>query len=84
MGVRGLPYEYGGKGKRMMHQTIGDRIKFSLNIRGMQQKELAKKLNVTEVTISRYVNNERIPRADTIIEMCIIFGVSADWMLGMV
>ena len=67
----------------MLHQTIGDRLKYSLVIRNMKQREFAKKIGVTEVTISRYINNERQPNADMIILICRALGISSDWLLGM-
>lgn len=67
----------------MINQTIGDRLKYSLKIRNMKQKEFAEKIGVTEVTISRYINNERQPNADMIILICRALGVSSDWLLGM-
>lgn len=41
--------------------TIGQRIKKILDNQGMTQKELAEKAGVTELAISRYVHDERIP-----------------------
>ena len=62
--------------------TIGEKIKFALEMRGMSQKELANKTRLTEVTISRYVNDLRIPKASHIKTLCRALCVSADWLLG--
>lgn len=40
-----------------------NRLKEILELKGMTQKELADKADVTEVSISRYVNGSRIPNA---------------------
>lgn len=67
----------------MIYQTMGDRIKIALEMRNMKQKELAKRVGMTEVTISRYVTGDREPKADAIIAICNALCVSADWLLGM-
>lgn len=64
-------------------KTLGDRIRYSLEIRDMKQKELAKLIGLSEVTLSRYVNNEREPRVKSIVAICKALGISADWLLGM-
>ena len=71
------------KEKSMIYQTMGDRIKLALEMRNMKQKELAKRVGMTEVTISRYVTGDREPKADAIIAICNALCVSADWLLGM-
>lgn len=40
-----------------------NRLKEILELKGMTQKELADKADVTEVSISRYANGSRIPNA---------------------
>lgn len=65
-----------------MGMSIGNRITIALEMRGMNQKELANKARMTEVTISRYVNNERTPNAKAIKTLCKTLCVSADWLLG--
>ena len=62
--------------------TIGEKIKFALEMRGMSQKELANKARLTEVTISRYINDLRTPKASHIKTLCRALYVSADWLLG--
>lgn len=68
----------------MLYQTIGDRIRYSLDIRGMKQREFAKKIGITETSLSRYIYDQRIPRADLIVVMCQTLGVSSDWLLGLI
>lgn len=67
----------------MIHKTIGDRLKYSLELRNMTQKELADKIGVTEISMSRYVNSTREPRADKVILICRTLGISSDWLLGL-
>ncbi len=68
----------------MIYKTLGDRLKLSLKIRKMTQKEFAERLDMTEPTISRYIKGTRQPNADTIVAICRVLGISADWLLGMI
>ena len=63
-------------------KLLGERIKLYRVNYGMTQKELANKTRLTEVTISRYVNNQRMPKASHIKTLCKVLCVSADWLLG--
>lgn len=63
--------------------TFGERLVLALDIRGMQQKELAEKSGLTEVTISRYISGSREPKAVNIIKICKALCVSSDWLLGL-
>jgi transcriptional regulator with XRE-family HTH domain len=67
----------------MIHETIGDRIKYQLKLRKMTQRELANKIGINEVTMGRYINDKRIPNADVIIAICRTLGISSDWLLGL-
>lgn len=61
--------------------TIGEKIRFVLSMKRMEQKDLAKMTGITEVSISRYISDKRIPNALALKKICTILGVSADWML---
>lgn len=58
-------------------------MRICIDRRGMSQKDLADLLNVTEVTVSRWINGTRQPKADYIVVICLRLGISADWLLGM-
>lgn len=45
----------------MNENNLGGRIKGLLKKRGLTQKELAEKVGVTEVSVSRYISGERTP-----------------------
>lgn len=60
---------------------IGERIIEALGDR--TQKWLAKETGVTEVSIWRYIQGERMPKADTIAKIAKALHVSADFILGM-
>ena len=48
----------------------------------MTQIDLAEKVGISNVTISRYLSGDRIPRLDFITRIASVFGVSIDYLLG--
>lgn len=65
-----------------MNERLCDRLQYALRIREIKQRQLAHRIGVTETTVSRYVNGERIPNADAIYSICKALNISADWLLG--
>jgi len=61
--------------------TIGDRLKWIRERNDFNQKELAKILKTTVVTISRYEGNDRNPSIDFLSRFGKEFNISADWLL---
>lgn len=62
---------------------MGDRIKQKLEELGMSQYELAKKVKITEVSLSRYIKGDRTPKGPVISSIARALGVTSDWLLGM-
>ncbi len=62
---------------------IGEKIKEIRTKKGLTQKELADKLNVTYQAVSRWENGDAEPSISTIKEMCGIFECPIDELLGM-
>ena len=60
---------------------LGERIRKRLDEIGMSQRELADKLGITEVSLSRYIKGERIPRATVVIGIAKVLDVSVEWLL---
>ena len=48
----------------------------------MTQKQLAKKVGVTDVTISRYENGEREPSFTEFIKLCEVLGMKVEDFIG--
>ena len=46
----------------MNENTLGGRIAELLEKNGLTQRELAEKVGVTEVSMSRYISNDRTPQ----------------------
>lgn len=58
------------------------KLSILLEEKNITQRELAEKINVTEVTISRYLSGERSPRIEIVSKIAEFFGVSIDFLLG--
>ena len=67
----------------MIEDSFGQRLKAALNSRHMMQKELAEKIGVHEMAISRYIHGGRIISVPILIEICKVLNVSADYLLGL-
>ena len=65
----------------MNKKEIGDRIKKSLECKGMSQRQLADSLDMTEVSISRYIRGQRIPSAQIIGRIANAIGVTTDYLI---
>lgn len=64
-------------------KTIGQKIKCLRNAVGLSQKELSRKINVDERSISRYETGKSIPDCYTLVRISTFFNVSADYILGL-
>jgi transcriptional regulator with XRE-family HTH domain len=60
-----------------------NRIKFLREEFHMSQKELAKKLSLSEGSISLYEKEERKPSLEVLIKLSEIFNCSTDYILGL-
>lgn len=58
--------------------NIGNNIKSFRNKKGLTQKELAKNIGVTDITIQNYENNRREPKIETLDKIASILGVTID------
>ena len=59
-----------------------ERLKRLLKSAGLSQKELAEKIGCTEVTVSRYIAGERVPKATIVVKIANALGVSVDYLIG--
>lgn len=62
--------------------TIGERISKELHDKGMTQRELAEKVGISEVSISRYVNEGRQPMPMALGQIAKALGVTTDYLIG--
>ena len=67
----------------MTEDSFGQRLKKVLAERNMMQKELAEKIGVHEMAISRYIHGGRMVSVSILIDICKALNVSADYLLGL-
>lgn len=65
-----------------MNKTLGERISELLNKYGLSQRELAEKVGVTEVSMSRYIKGDRIPKGPIIANIALALHTTSDYLLG--
>ncbi len=61
---------------------MGEKLFALQKARGWSQEELADRIGVTRQAVSRWESNTAKPDADKIIALCKLFGVTADYLLG--
>jgi len=59
-----------------------DRLAEMLERRGMTQKELADRIDKTEVSVSRYISGQRTPKITVLLKMAQALNVQADYLIG--
>lgn len=62
--------------------TLGTRISDLLDQQGLSQRELADKVGVTEVSMSRYIKGERTPKGPIIANIAKALHTTSDFLLG--
>lgn len=65
-----------------MGKELGGRIYELLQKEGIQQKELAERIGITETAMSRYINGTREPKPDVIANMATALHTTSDYLLG--
>lgn len=66
-----------------MKYEIGNRIRYFRELRGLNQKELAGRIGVSNSRISNWEQGINRPDADTLVLLCQALEVSADELLDM-
>ena len=65
----------------MNENPLGSRISELLNKSGMTQRELAEKIGVTEVTLSRYITGKRTPKGPLIVKIAKALDVPVEHLI---
>ena len=63
-------------------KTLPKNMVFYRNCIGISQKELAKKMGVQTAVVSRYETGKAIPRADMLMLIAKVLGVTPDLLMG--
>ena len=69
------------KGKELV--IFSRRLKSALYARGMNGKQLALAIGVSQPTVSHYVTGQEYPRLISLPAICQALNVSADYLLGL-
>jgi len=64
-------------------ETIGQRLARLRKKKGLSQRELAKKMDLTQSIISAYELNTRTLSANMVAQFAVFFGVSTDEIIGL-
>ena len=64
-----------------MSKELGDRITEMLEKRNMKQRDLAKRINITEAQLSRYISGDREPKPATLANMATALQTTSDYLL---
>ena len=65
-----------------MKNILGERISELISQKGITQRELASMVHVTDVSMSRYVKGERIPKGPIIANIAKALNTTSDYLLG--
>ena len=66
-----------------MQDIFIKRLEALMEEKEMSQIELASKIGTTNVTISRYLSGERIPRLEIVAKIAEVFHTSVDYLVGL-
>lgn len=66
-----------------MSNTFGQRLLSALKEQNITQKELAKRVGLTEASISRYISGSRKPGSDALVNIAIALQTTSDYLLGL-
>ena len=66
-----------------MQEIFIKRLEALMEENNMSQIELANKIGTTNVTISRYLSSERIPRLEIVTKIAEVFHTSVDYLVGL-
>jgi transcriptional regulator with XRE-family HTH domain len=65
-----------------MASQLGKRILNLLEQKDMTQRELAQRLGITEVSVSRYINGKHTPHTDILNRIAQILNTTTDYLLS--
>ena len=65
-----------------MNDTLGGRISELLERQRLSQRELATIVGVTEVSMSRYISGDRMPKGPTVANIAKALHTTTDYLLG--
>jgi transcriptional regulator with XRE-family HTH domain len=76
------PTEIVKEAYNMTNNIIGERIAGLLREQDKSQRELARQTGITNVTISRYIKGDRVPKGTSIANIAKALHTTTDYLLG--
>lgn len=64
-------------------EDIQKRLREAIKTSGISQSDIARKLGVSQSTVSKYLRLNKYPSIDTFANLCEILDVSSDEILGL-
>lgn len=64
-------------------KILSRRLKALSYEKGCTMRQVANRVSCTDATVCRWLNGNRIPKADSIAKLAVYFDVSADYLLGL-
>ena len=64
------------------NKMIGEKLRLARKKAKMSQEEVAEKLNISRSNISKYEHDKLEPSIYMIKQFCIIYNITADYLLG--
>ncbi|MFI3166436.1 MAG: helix-turn-helix transcriptional regulator [Bacillota bacterium] len=64
-------------------KNIQTRLRESIKLSGLTQKEIALQVGISFQTVSKYMTCDIFPALDTLAKLCQVLDVSADYILGL-
>ncbi len=64
------------------YKAFAYRFRKAVENSGLQQNQIADLTGMTETTVSRYVNGERIPHPILLAKLCEVLRCDANWLIG--
>lgn len=75
--------KYGGiKKMNKTTEIFISRLDQARKEKGLTQRELADRVGVTEVSMSRYINGARVPSGPIVVNIAKALGISVDYLVG--
>lgn len=68
--------------KNEISESFCQRLRASIRSSGLKQKELAKMIGISEISMSRYCSGSQKPPMDTIAAISRILNVSVQWLVN--
>ena len=66
-----------------MNTVFHSRLAATRKDRGLNQKELAVGIGMTQGAVSRWENGEQLPDIESLRKLCLFLDVSADYLIGL-